>query len=62
MSSLIDRHHHRLPGPGQADYPPPPRHWKDFIAALIFAAIGLLFTALAILNGIPIGEHVLSGG
>jgi hypothetical protein len=60
MSSLIDRRHHQLPGRGLADYPPP-RHWKDFIAALIFAAIGLLFTALAILNGIPIGEHALSG-
>jgi hypothetical protein len=61
MSSLIDRHHHQLPRRGRADYPPP-RHRKDFIAALIVAAIGLLFTALAILNGIPIGEHVLSGG
>jgi hypothetical protein len=39
-----------------------PSRWTDFILPLTFSAIGVLVTAFAVINGIPIGESVLWGG
>jgi hypothetical protein len=33
------------------------RWWKELAPALIFAAIGIGVTALAMIKGIPIGEY-----
>jgi hypothetical protein len=56
MSSLSDRRRHKSPSTAVPASP-----WKDFAAALIFAAIGLSVTVYAIVEGIPIGEHVMWG-
>jgi hypothetical protein len=39
----------------------PASAWKDFAATLIFVAIGLSVILYAIIEGIPIGEHVMWG-
>jgi hypothetical protein len=49
MSSLNDRRRQKSPA----------LSWKDFAAALVFVAIGLLVTVYAIIEGIPLGEHVM---
>jgi hypothetical protein len=39
-----------------------PRWWREFAAALIFAAFGLAVCVLAVVKSIPIGEYVLWNG
>jgi hypothetical protein len=56
MSSLSDRRRHKSPSDAAQD-----SSWKDFVATLIFVAIGLSVTVYAIIEGIPIGEHVMWG-
>jgi hypothetical protein len=59
VSSLSERRRHRVSYPWHEGQP---SRWMDFILPVSFSAIGLLVTAFAVTNGIPIGEGVLWGG